>query len=324
MVALSLSLLCLAAQGPILGVEGTQFTLDGKPAFLLGISYYGALGIEGEAVVADDLDRLRDTGFNWVRVWVTWDDFDNNVSAVAPDGSVRKPYMARLGRLCRLAGERGMVVDVTVTRGKPPVFPSSYEEHAAMMERLAHRLRPYRNVYFDIGNERNVGDARHVPMAEVGKLIALVKSIDPDRLCTASQGGDIGDDELRQYVEVGQVDFICPHRGRQKGTPRETAERTKRYLAVVNATRPVPVHYQEPFRRGYGDWQPLLEDFQTDLQQARAAGAAGWCFHNGSVRNGAADDGRPRRSFDLRPEEGRLFEQFDPVERAFVTWLAAQ
>ena len=28
----------------VLGIDGTRFTLNGKPTFLLGISYYGALG----------------------------------------------------------------------------------------------------------------------------------------------------------------------------------------------------------------------------------------------------------------------------------------
>lgn len=116
--ALQLVAVCgVVAQGPVLGIEDTQFTLDGKAAFLLGISYYGALAIEDEAIIAGDLDDMKGCGFNWVRIWATWNAFDNNVSAVARDGSPREPYMSRLERLCRLAGKRGMVVDVTVTRG---------------------------------------------------------------------------------------------------------------------------------------------------------------------------------------------------------------
>jgi hypothetical protein len=78
----------------------------------------------------------------------------------------------------------------------------------------------------------------------------------------------------------------------------------------------VPVLFQEPFRRGFGDWQPGAEDFLADLAGALAGGAAGWCLHNGH----AADrpDGRPRRCFDLRPAEGRLIDQFDDLERAVL------
>jgi hypothetical protein len=32
-------------------------------------------------------------------------------------------------------------------------------------------------------------------------------------------------------------------------------------------------------------------------------------------------DQRPRRSFDMRPEEGRLFDQLDEVEREFMEEL---
>lgn len=55
--------------------------------------------------------------------------------------------------------------------------------------------------------------------------------------------------------------------------------------------RTVPVHYQEPFRRGYTDWQPTVEDFLTDLRGAREAGAAGWRLHNGDQHD--HPNGRP-------------------------------
>ncbi len=310
------------AQGPVLGVESDRFTLDGRSVFLLGISYYGGLAVEDEAVVGGDLDEMKKCGFNWVRVWATWNAFENNVSAVAPDGSTRAPYLARLRRLCEFAGRRGMAVDVTVTRGEGPDFPSTQAEHAAVMETLARELKPYRNVYFDVGNERNVGDARHVPMEDVGRLIASVKGIDPERFCTASQGGDIGGEEVAKYLGLGRVDFLAPHRGRYAGSASETAEQTRHYFSLMASARRVPVLYQEPFRRGYDDWQPSAADFRTDLEQARASGAAGWCFHNGSVRRGDSD-GRPRRSFDLRAAGGRLFEQFDAEERAFLDGLKA-
>jgi len=316
------SMCCLlaAAQGPVLGVQGTAFTLDGKPVFLLGTSYYGALGIEDPAFIERDLDDLEARGMNWIRVWATWDYGENNVSAVGPDGAPREPHLGRLMELCRKAGQRGMAVDVTVTRGKTPALPSNLAEHRAVMSALAERLKPFRNVYFDVGNERNIGDARHVPMNEVAELIALVKSIDPGRLCTASQGGDIPEKELATYLDVGKVDFLCPHRPRTADTPGSTAARTRSYYEMMQ--RPgwvVPVHYQEPFRRDYGAWNPRAADFASDLAAAREGGAAGWCFHNGAVRK--SEDGRPRRSVDMRPAEGRLFDQLDAEERAFLEQL---
>ena len=79
----------------------------------------------------------------------------------------------------------------------------------------------------------------------------------------------------------------------------------------------VPVHYQEPFRRGYGKWNPKAEDFVADLCGALAGGAAGWCFHNGAEHD--ASDSQPRRSFDLRVK--RLFDQLDDEERKAIELL---
>jgi hypothetical protein len=311
-----------AAQGPVLGIDGTRFTLDGHPTFLLGISYYAALAIEDEAVLAENLDTIKDHGFNWVRVWGTWSAYDNNVCAVHRDGSPHGPYLDRLTRLCTLAGQRGMVVDVTLHRGGQEGVPRNFEEHLAVTEAIARALKPFRNVYIDVGNERNIGDARHVPMEEVAAFIDRVKVIDPDRLCTASQGGDIGDDDAADYLSAGHVDFLTPHRGRYAGSASDTRARTTQLLKAAAAIRAVPVHHQEPFRRGYADWQPDATDFQANLEGAKAAGAAGWCFHNGGTRT--KDDERPRRAFDLRSAEGRQFDQFDTEEREFVARLRAE
>jgi hypothetical protein len=320
--------LALAAQmpargaqvGPVLGVQGDRFTVDGKPAFLLGCSYYGGLGVADDAAIEADLDDLHRLGFNWIRVWATWDAFDDDVSAVTPQGAVRELYMGRLRHLCALAGQRGMIVDVTVSRGGPP-FPPDQPNHRAVMECLARRLKPFRNVYFDLANERNVRDARFVPTEEVAELVTAVKAIDPDRLCTASCS--LSPEDTVRFVKESHVDFVTPHLARTAAAPSQTADHTRALLKAMNqAGRVVPVHYQEPFRRGYGNWQPKAQDFKRDLDGAREGGAAGWCLHNGSLRT--ADQQRPRRCFDMRPSEGRLFDQLDDQERRFLDLLAPE
>ena len=80
------------------------------------------------------------------------------------------------------------------------------------------------------------------------------------------------------------------------------------------------MHHQEPFRRGYGKWEPVAGNFLTDLHGAAVGGAAGWCFHNGPQRN--TPDKGPRRSFDLRTK--RLFEQLDGEEQRVVREAAKQ
>jgi hypothetical protein len=168
----------------------------------------------------------------------------------------------------------------------------------------------------DLANEHDVRDARYVPAAELKVLRELVRRLDPARLVTASFGGhDLDQQELREsLVSVGS-DFVSPHRPRTAESPRQTEGQTRAALtAMAGVGHPAPVHYQEPFRRGYGAWQPAAEDFLTDLRGAIAGGAAGWCFHNGAQNRAPA--GQPRRSFDLRDK--RLFDQLDGEELKVV------
>ena len=100
----------------VLGIEGSRFTINGRPTFLLGISYYGGLGASDDSV-RRDLDDLQRDGFHWLRVWATWSAFDRDVSAVNADGEPREPFLSKLQSLVAECDRRGLVVDVTLTRG---------------------------------------------------------------------------------------------------------------------------------------------------------------------------------------------------------------
>jgi hypothetical protein len=316
-LAVSVLLVCLAgpALGTDFGVEGTRFTLDGKPTFLLGISYYGALGAP-EAFIERDLEDMGRLGINWIRVWATWAAFENDVTAFDDRGEPREPYFSRLEWLVAECDRRGVVVDVTLTRGnrvvgKPRI--RSLASHRRAVETVVSRLKPHRNWYLDLGNERNIRDKRFVEFDELVKLREAARRVDPGRLVTASHAGDVPPDDLEAYVKRVGVDFLSPHRPRNARSPNETEERSRRYLAkMAELGRVVPLHYQEPFRRGFTrGWEPTADDYVTDARAAAAGGAAGWCLHNGDQRHEA--DQKPRRSFDMRKE--RLFDQLDEVER---------
>lgn len=321
-MVLGLSLVLAApAAAADLGIRGTQFTIDGQPAFLLGISYYGALGASPETIQRD-LDEMQKHGFNWIRVWATWAGFDNSVAAVTGDGKAREPFLGKLQKLVADCDRRGMIVDVTFSRGNGVAGSpglQSLESHRRAMETVVAALAPYRNWYLDLGNERNINDKRFVGIDELKQLRETVRKLDPKRLVTASHAGELQRDDLRNYLEVVRVDFVSPHRPRGAKSPQQTEKWTRQYLEWMKQLgRVVPVHHQEPFRRGYSrDWEPTAEDFLTDAEGARKGGAAGWCFHNGDQRG--VKGGRPRRSFDLR--EKRLFEQLDEVERKTVELL---
>ncbi len=300
----------------MLGVQGSQFTINGKPTFLLGISYYGALGAPEDGI-RRDLDDMARYGFNWMRVWATWGAFENDVSAVNEKGEPREPFLKKLEWLVAECDRRGLIVDVTVTRGKSGGGSvPNFSAHQRAVETIIKALKPHRNWYLDLANERDVRDARFVSIRELKTLRDLARRLDAALPVTASFGGhDLSKDDVRELnLEVG-ADFLSVHRPRNAKSPRQTEARTREVLKMTKELgHAVPVHHQEPFRRGYGNWEPTADDFLTDLKGAVAGGAAGWCFHNGSQRRGP--DQQPRRSFDMRKK--RLFDQLDPEEQKVV------
>jgi hypothetical protein len=304
----------------ILGVQGSQFTVNGTPTFLSGISYYGALGAS-EEFTRRDLDDAQRAGFNWIRIWATWGSFSNDVSAIDVEGRPREPFLSKLGRIVRSCDERAMLVDVSLSRGNgvsgSPRL-QTLEAHLRAVETIDTALKASRNWYLDLSNERNIRDKRFTSFEDLKALRRRVRELDPDRLVTASHAGDLTRDDVREYLQGVGVDFLAPHRPREAGSANETPRLTKFCLETAKELgRVVPVHYQEPFRRGFGKYEPVAADFITDARNAKESGAAGWCFHNGDTR--AAADGRPRRSFDLR--DTRLFDALDAEERKAVEGL---
>jgi hypothetical protein len=325
--AILLSALALAAQPAqadaptLLGIAETHFTINGHPTFLLGISYYAGLGAS-EDFIRHDLDDLQRHHFNWLRVWATWGAFGKDVSAVDRHGKAREPFLGKLKWLVAECDRRGLIVDVTLTRGKAeePGHLPDMPAHRRAVEVIVTALKDRPNWYLDLANEHDIRDDRNVPTAELKTLREIARAIDPKRLVTASFGGhDLTESDLRDALLTVRLDFLAPHRPRDPKSPAQTQSRTQECLAAMKKIgRQAPVQYQEPFRRGYTKWEPTADDFLTDLRGAVAGGAAGWCFHNGAQR--ATPDQRPRRSFDLSAQ--RLFDQFDPDERKFIATAA--
>jgi len=306
----------------VLGIDAGKFTINGKRSFLFGISYYGALGAQPQSVVSD-LDDMRKFGINWIRVWATWGAFGNDVTVVDEQGRVREPYMSRLKQLVAECSMRGMIVDVTLSRGNGVTGGprlQSLQVHKQAVETLLTELREHRNWYLDLGNERNITDKRYVSMADLAELRDAAKQTDKDRLVTASRAGDIPNLALREYLNRVRVDFITPHRPRSSDSAEETKNKSYEYITWMKEIGTVvPLHYQEPFRRGFTrGWEPTVDDFVTDARGAVESGAAGWCLHNGHQKD--KPESKPRRSFDM--SEKRLFDQLDDVEKKALERLA--
>jgi hypothetical protein len=307
----------------ILGSQGQRFTINGKPTFLYGISYYGALSAP-EDFIERDFDDIQKHGFNWIRVWANWNSFGKDVSAFDELGQRREPYLTKLRNLVAECDRRGLIVDVTISRGNNPkgIKLQGLENHKHAVTTVVTALKEHGNWYIDLSNERNIQDSRFTSFSELKVLRDVAKDLDPELLVTASHSPDISATDLSAYLKVVGLDFISPHRPRDSDSAAQTAAATAEYLRSMKALHHVvPIHYQEPFRRGYSKgWNPAHDDFVRDAHAASESGAAGWCFHNGDSRG--ALESRPRRSFDL--SEKRLFDQLDNEELKGITELSSE
>jgi hypothetical protein len=183
------------------------------------------------------------------------------------------------------------------------------------MQAVARALQPYRNVYIDLCNEH---DIQFLSFQAMKQRLDWVKEVDPERLVAASYWlYDASRAALREYYVTVQPDILAPHLPRYGEAAQRTEAKTRDLLTMMpELGEPIPVHYQEPFRRGFRphEWEPGVEDFLADLRGAIAGGAAGWCFHNGDQRD--RPDKRPYRSFGMAEE--RLFAQFDDEDRRIL------
>ena len=113
----------------------------------------------------------------------------------------------------------GLVVDVTLSRGNGTTGPprlQTLEAHRRAVETLTNTLRSLPNWYLDLANERNIKDRRFTSFADLKVLRERVRELDPGRLVTSSNAGDMSRDELREYLQTVRVDFVTPHRPRNR------------------------------------------------------------------------------------------------------------
>jgi hypothetical protein len=296
----------------VLGLSTRGFTFNGVETFLLAVSYYGGCAASSETVLSD-LGRLAGLGFNNLRVWVVWTSPPSlEASVVRSDGSLDGGALSRLTHLVETAQDDGMTVDVTFSYGMEGASDGGFDAYRTAMSSLTTELLPYRNLFFDLGNERDVGDSRYLSPEEVRDLAVAVRAVDPGRLVTASLGGNPPDAAASKYIElytVAAIDFATPHFERNDVWAAATAERfTTMRTLLVEAGWDRPIYLQEEARRGYGGAEWPKSDFLTAVAGAAAAGAAGWCFHTDA-------------GFDLGSSS--FFDNLDEVELDTIDELAA-
>ena len=309
-----------AAAPPALGVSGARLTIDGHPAFLLGVSLFDALG----PTPVDDaaLDALRGWGIRIVRVWAHWSD-----PIYGADGSLTAGGRARLLRLMNALDARGLALELVLLRpGQLPrqrfaVFASAAARLRAV-EGIATALRGRPNVLFDLYNEHDHPDGA-ISHAEARRLRDRVKAIDPARLVTLSSTqhhlmgvgralGPSGERELGAEVGLAAgeaaVDVLAVHLPRTPDWAEATGPRVTAIEAALRRIgRVVPIDLDEENRAAPGHAiEPAA--YVTACAGARRAGAAGWVFHT-------------RAGFDLSRQP--FLAALQPAERSALEQLGA-
>lgn len=260
------------AEAQKLSIQGDRFAVDGEPRFLVFISLFGLMGAPN---MAADLRTIKSLGFDGFRIWP---NLDTGPQIFNSDGSVRAGELQRLRAILDQARRERLVVDVTFTfEHTAGLTPSRVRQGIVA---VTEALRSYDNLLFDIQNERNVEDRRHMLEADVRNILAGIRSVDPARITTASNGPTEAPERAAGFTARLGLDVTAYHE------PRTAEWHTLSITqAVVGALRSNgrPAYLQEPMStRDSLRIHPSPDRANYFLQaigHARDSGAAAWCFH---------------------------------------------
>ena len=319
-LALVLCLAIVEAQpaSSVLTVSGTAIAIDGRAAFLTGVSLFDALGSVAPRDV--DLDALKSAGVNTVRVWAHWHE-----PVYQPDGALSAAGRARLLALVGRLQSRGMLLELVLLRpgqlpGQPFAVFASEATRARAVEEITRALLPFRNVLFDLYNEHDHPDGP-ITHAAARALRDRVKAIDAGRVLTISStethlispaGAIDAGAERNLRGEVGTdtdsvgVDVVAPHFPRTDDWDTATGARVQAVRAALDRLGSRAPIYLNEERRAEPGTRVDPTAYPRACAAARSAGAAGWLFHTAA-------------GFELKQRP--FLDALDPGERAALQSL---
>lgn len=272
---------------PVLGIQGDRFTIDNRPAFLTLVSYFDALDATDD-VLREDFAYFQQHGIQGVRIFPNWWDCTAFTNCRTPSprtlmdstGALRPGPLERLHRVLDLAARHRLIVDLSFARETVQdegrrLSGAGYEAGLVEVTRVLAGRAPH--VLFDLQNEieiHGLGDARDTA-AEVARVRARLREVDPARLVTASTGSL----DLSKRL-ASSLDLLAYHDPRH----RDWWSRTAGEVAALRAMTPRPIYFQEPIAYQIAEARPGRDDtelahFLDARRAAREAGAAAWLFH---------------------------------------------
>jgi hypothetical protein len=311
-------------------MSGNRLTVDGQPRYLVFVSYFDALDVDGGQAIAD-FDYLRARGVDGIRILPNWLTVHPETFAgdtlIRADGQINEATFGSLLWYLDRARERGLLVDLSLTGDTISSIPDSaaipanndisFDAYVNGVRRVAERLTGYRNLLFDIQNECNLnGPAHRTPLSD-GQIIQIknaVKSVDPARIVTASFSQDTDHISSAHRANNSQQDVLSWHENREPNWWTATRTRLQQMRNVTNK----PIFLQEPERyRNFGPEDNGANNsswftaggLREAVREAKKGCAAAWTFHTsaGHYMNGSSWRGR------LRGPEFEFLDTFKSV-----------
>ena len=233
-----------AQSSPVIGIKGTDFTLDGKPFSFIGVSFFNALYNDSFNVCEVEqvkwLRKFKSYGISVLRIWGEWNNTLGFVDAADScilynrDGSLKPLYLERLKTLLKNTAAENMVVEIALFASESQNKKLSDAAADNAVKNLTNALKPYRNILFQVWNELDYRTLDY---------FKIIKQHDPARLVSNSPGGGstLGNDR-----ENAILDYLSPHTSRH-GRHWEKAGQEVRGLIEKFKK---PVVDDEPARNG--------------------------------------------------------------------------
>jgi hypothetical protein len=322
------------AQTPlVVNTQLNYFTVNGVPKFLVFYSYFDALRAS-DPTLNSDFAYLKGKGIDGIRIlpnWLNWGTPPTPAgdTLIDPTGALRPATLTRFLQVLTLAKAYGLLVDVSFTCDTVPGLNHTTYKNGIVATTNAIAGDDYRHVIFDLQNESNYLSCGGVgsPTSDAQRLDLrnAVKAADPMRLVTASLvesnnvPGMSSEAEVNAMTDFANLDIVAYHDPRYSNWYDLTDDVVYAFAPPQNCLDPgvladiannpgsrtcTPIYLQEPSYTA-----PTSQAYIDAVKNAKAAGAAAWCFHT-------------EKAFDLDPLTTQA--QLTVTEQGFMNGFKTQ
>jgi tetratricopeptide (TPR) repeat protein len=297
--------------------QGNQLFLQDRPYKIKGVNYYPRhapwhrfLQEADMAEVAVELDLIKQTGFNTLRIFLWYDP----LFTCQPESAIpNEATFSRVDEMIQLAGDRDLKLIVTLNDLPDLTFRPLYTDWERYDAQTTYIVRRYRNepviLAWDLRNEGDLdygarlGDEAKFEKEDVINWLAhisnLVRENDPNHLVTAGWWGN-------PTITDEYVDILSFHHWHDT-------------LSLQNRINTYRRHSSKPLlleEIGYHSWQDAPQDRRSEDMQANLLSDAVQVSHTEDIAGWmiwTAFD------FAAEPGQGSSYEHYFGLWRSDLT-----